>query len=261
MLLNSLEIFIKGVFVNQIVQCCVIMENVPAKRSKKTVKILPNHKKKWAVALSAKIERLLISNGYAVVKGDAISDFTICVGGDGTILYYNHLGMLSGNVIGIGGDRSAIAQIDRNNWMLVLELMRSGNCRRLHKLGVHIGRKRVSAINDVVMHSTSFRVVKFELSIGSKTYEFYADGVIISTPIGSTAYSYSAGGEILRLDSKQNIVVAVAPYLRHFTYIKTSQHVTVLASEKCAIMVDGIRLKDARAISVKKDGAWCYSEA
>ena len=214
--------------------------------------------KPWAVSLSKRVKAFVEAHDYNVVDRLKKSDYTICVGGDGTIMYYNYLGLLSGKIIGIGGKQSAVAQISNTNWEDILSLLKYGKCQRLSLLDVRMGRRKLTAVNDVVLHSKSFRVVNFNLVIGTQKFEFLADGVIMSTPLGSTAYSYSAGGDILPLKSKKNIIVAVAPYLRAFEPFQTNKAVKISAGEKCAVLVDGILLGESKSLSIEKGKSWCY---
>ncbi len=225
---------------------------------KTTVKILPNRRKKWAIQLSKQVRSLLLDYDYTIESKKSKTDYTICIGGDGTIMYYNHLNLLSGKIIGIGGEHSVVAQLKRDEWKHIINYMEHGKCKYLHKLSAKINNREYTAINDVVLHSKTFRVVRFNLSVDKVNYSFLADGIIVSTPVGSTAYAYSAGGEILPLSSKLNTIVAVAPYMRLFEHMETSKLIHISTSEKCALMIDGIRIGDADNIRIKSSKRWCY---
>ena len=79
---------------------------------------------------------------------------------------------------------------------------------------VHLQRGQAEALNDVVVNSgTSAQMIEFQLQVDDEfVYRMNADGLIIATPTGSTAYSMSAGGPIMnpKLDA-----VALVPMFPH----------------------------------------------
>jgi NAD+ kinase len=74
--------------------------------------------------------------------------------------------------------------------------------------------RRFRALNDVVIHKDGkARVLKLDVNIdGHAVGRYVADGVIVATPTGSTAYSLSAGGPILFPTSQSIVVTPVAPH-------------------------------------------------
>ena len=78
------------------------------------IKILFNTRKEWAKKLVPQVAGFLKSAGFEVVKKGA--DTTICIGGDGTILYYNNIGKTEGAVLGIGSSSSHICILRNDNW-------------------------------------------------------------------------------------------------------------------------------------------------
>jgi len=109
-----------------------------------------------------------------------------------------------------------------------------------------IERERWIALNDVVLHKGGFaRVVSIRVSANGEAVASYAaDGVVLSTPTGSTAYSLSAGGPVV-FPTLETIVVT--PVSAHTLAIRTvilpsSAEVTLTADDQPAellVTVDG----------------------
>lgn len=80
----------------------------------------------------------------------------------------------------------------------------------------HKGKPAAShiALNDIVLaREGEMRVLKFKIYVnGQFLYEYSADGVIVSTPTGSTAYNLSAGGPIAQPDGELLILTPVCPH-------------------------------------------------
>jgi NAD+ kinase len=70
------------------------------------------------------------------------------------------------------------------------------------------------ALNDIVVHRRGYmRVINYDVSVNGKFLKSYrADGIIVSTPTGSTAYSLSAGGPIVEPGSKLFIITPICPH-------------------------------------------------
>jgi NAD+ kinase len=71
-----------------------------------------------------------------------------------------------------------------------------------------------TAVNDVVVHKTgSARLIRIRAFVGDENVGLYtADGMIVATPTGSTAYSLSAGGPVLLPDVDALVVTAISPH-------------------------------------------------
>ncbi len=75
-------------------------------------------------------------------------------------------------------------------------------------------RAREHAVNDVVVHKTdAVRIIRVRVSVdGDEVGTYSADGIIVSSPAGSTAYSLSAGGPLLLPDVDAMVVTAICPH-------------------------------------------------
>lgn len=137
------------------------------------------------------------------------ADLVICLGGDGTILSTARL---------FAGHKAPILGINLGNLGFLAEVMPSDCDRALGRIFadgdygiekrlmlkcvVERGRRKAVtfyALNDIVVHRrSSSKMAVLEAFIGGKFVdEYHGDGLIVSTPTGSTAYSLSCGGPIV----------------------------------------------------------------
>src|SRR5690606_7339485 len=73
---------------------------------------------------------------------------------------------------------------------------------------------RFFAINEVSLLRETRQTAKIEITVNERVRiaELAADGVLLSTPVGSTAYNYSANGPILPLDSQMLALTPISPF-------------------------------------------------
>ncbi len=151
---------------------------------------------------------LLKIGGSAREKIASHADVVIVLGGDGTMLSVSRLVAEKGiPILGINlGTMGFITEINRDEVFEAIDAMLSDKCVIEERLMlcakiVRDGEKvaEYTVLNDVVINKGALaRIIDLETSInGSYVTIFRADGLIISTPTGSTAYSLSAGGPIL----------------------------------------------------------------
>jgi NAD+ kinase len=134
-------------------------------------------------------------------------DIIIVLGGDGTILRTaRNIGGTDIPILGVNiGNLGFLAGVECSHFESALESIRNNNFtveeRMMLKCIVNVDEtiKEYHALNDVVISKgTLSRIVRYDVSVEGNFYtSFTADGVIISTPTGSTAYSLSAGGPII----------------------------------------------------------------
>ena len=154
-----------------------------------------------------KVEKL--SNEY---------DFVISIGGDGTILRSaNEIGELSIPIIGLNKGRlgflanSPIEIIDS-----IIEKIKNSNYRISERtiIQVEFEGKTKNALNEISFsrkNTTSLKTIDTKLN-DQYLNTYWADGLIISTPTGSTGYSLSCGGPIIMPDSKNLVLTPIAPH-------------------------------------------------
>ena len=135
-----------------------------------------------------------------------IADVIITIGGDGTIIRYAKRAAFEGKpVLGINAGRMGyLANIEQNELGLLSKLKTGEyfveNRMMLSVSVVENGKKlaEYNALNDAVITSGFIsRIIDISVAVGKDYISYRADGLIISTPTGSTAYSMSAGGPII----------------------------------------------------------------
>ncbi|MGV8176792.1 MAG: NAD(+)/NADH kinase [Candidatus Bilamarchaeaceae archaeon] len=230
---------------------------------KMKLKVITNPKKEWAVKAEGELKRLLVSKGFGIVENGA--EATICFGGDGTILYNHFKGKLEGPVLGIGTETSRICLLNDGNWKKrIASVLMKGKKHRLFTLEVKHKGRRYHAVNDVVVHTKDYRVIWIFVKTGRKEESFEGDGIIVSTPVGSTAYAYSAGGSIISPDRELIEVAPICPYMRKFqtTIIGSESRVELRTDRKADLVIDGIlvsQLEPGEVVRVVKGpGVWFY---
>ena len=160
---------------------------------------------------------------------DACSDLSsdcklfFALGGDGTFLSALTLVRNSGiPVVGVNFGRlgflttSTVSDTDSNEW--IGELV-DGKYRieRRTVLALHCDDMPDGlypyAVNEVVVQRRDPVMLSIDVSVdGSKLPTYWADGLLVATPTGSTAYSLSLGGPIVRPDAKVLIISPIAPH-------------------------------------------------
>lgn len=147
------------------------------------------------------------------------TDFLFSFGGDGTFL--ETLGMVKGTgipVIGINTGRLGfLANISRDEICYSVEDLFSGNYtleeRSLIRLVNSTGEEPQIALNEITVHKYGAGMISVNTELdGEYLNTYWADGLIISTPTGSTAYSMSVGGPIVLPESRNFIISPVAPH-------------------------------------------------
>lgn len=186
------------------------------------------------------------------LQGILDTDMFITVGGDGTVLSsskiickyeipifavnYGNLGFLT--AIEKDDFKAALVKIKNNEYYIEKRIM--------IQCDVEGKNKSYHCLNDIVVSKgTLSRIVEYDITIDNKPYmKIKADGIIVSTPTGSTAYAMSAGGPILYPTLQ---VLSITPICPHIMTMKTividsKSHVKIIAkntSEQVYLTLDG----------------------
>lgn len=193
--------------------------------------ITKNHSKPIAIG----IQQFLKKHGIQVVAEDKTAhaigaeplssvnpkkiDFLISLGGDGTILriFHSHP-ELDAPILGVNlGSLGFMADITIEEVYPSLENVLSGNYQVQNRImieGETSKQERSFAINEVVVHrGHNPSLIDVAIYIDGKYLNtFSADGIIVSTPNGSTAYSLAAGGPIIDPELEAFVLTPICPH-------------------------------------------------
>lgn len=150
-------------------------------------------------------------------------DFVVVLGGDGTLLSTARNVARAGiPILGINlGSLGFLTEIRSDEIATALEAVDSGRCELSQRAMLHCRVCRngqcvadYDALNDVVMNQRAVaRITDFEVKVnGIFVSQYRADGLIIATPTGSTAYSLAAGGPILSPEVPGFLITPVASH-------------------------------------------------
>jgi NAD+ kinase len=147
----------------------------------------------------------------------------VSLGGDGTVLYAARVAAPRGiPVLPVNlGSLGFIAEIGRDEWPRALEAWARGELALSERLMLRAeawreGVREASflALNDVAVSAQGIaKLLGFGIRLGSSSLVRYrADGVIVATPTGSTAYNLAAGGPVLHPEMEAMIVNPICPF-------------------------------------------------
>lgn len=181
----------------------------------KKVKIIINTKKPQARKTLKSIQQLLSNKGFLISKNP---DFILALGGDGTLLAAANLfGKKGTPILGVNlGGLGFLTDVTAQEFPHILTALRKKEYRieKRMVLRATFDQGTLHALNDLTI-STRIpgRVVEFSAVI-DKEYicRFVADGIVVATPTGSTAYSLATGGPILLPHTEAIILTPICPH-------------------------------------------------
>jgi NAD+ kinase len=246
----------------------------------KNIGIVSNNENKEAVETAKKIYDYIIKkeNGINILlldddkmsktyclpsvskdKFSKYADIIITVGGDGTFLRASKysfeksipiLGINAGNlgfltVVDTAGMYDAIDRMLESSYKIEERMLLEGE---FYKRGKLVDCPEISglALNEfTIARSTLGKIIKFQIIVNKILIkEFTADGLIIATPTGSTAYSLSAGGPIVEPKTEIIIITPICPHtlLNRSIIISPYNEIEIIINsrnDKDVVSVDG----------------------
>ena len=151
-----------------------------------------------------------------------ISDAVIAVGGDGSIIHAAKQAVLHRKpILGVNAGRLAFMAGLEDNELYLLSRLIDGNYsldkRLMIKVDITDGDKIIGSdfcVNDCfVTNEEKQRMAEIDVSLdGSKFNSYLCDGILVSTPTGSTAYSLSAGGPVVDPELESILLTPLCPH-------------------------------------------------
>ncbi|CCB85964.1 MULTISPECIES: NAD(+)/NADH kinase [Parachlamydia] len=199
------------------------------------IALFPNTAKKHSKNIAINIREYLTAQGVSIITQDEVAeeigaiplssinpemvDFIISLGGDGTILRQMHRHPnLMAPIVGINlGSLGFMADIPVTEIYPGLQDILNGNFQiqeRIMMQGQSMHNETCFAVNEIVVHrAQNPGLIDIGVHVnGLYLNTFSADGLILSTPSGSTAYSLAAGGPILTPDLNAFVLTPICPH-------------------------------------------------
>ena len=232
--------------------------------------IIINPKKERALTVARQIadllsaDAVLLSHRGAPVPGTGIldsaeeviraCDIAVTVGGDGTIIHHAKFAALYDKpLLGVNlGRVGFVANIEPDELNELTKLI-TGDYRLQRRMLLDITKSRgddsrsYTAVNEVAIHRDSLSsMVDISVDLdGERIINYRADGMLFSTPTGSTAYSFSAGGPVIQPDMRCILLTPVCPHALSSRQVVFGEGAVLTASVhpaytlKCYMTVDG----------------------
>jgi NAD+ kinase len=247
--------------------------------------IITNPEKDQGFVLTEKIEEYLKSRGmlsyravtadgtlYGFVDKSCIEENTDCVivlGGDGTLLHAaRDISEFNIPLLGVNlGTLGFLAEIRKDGIEEALDRVISGDyfIEDHMMLETRLNGNTEYALNDICITAKGYaRLVTLDLCINGVSMQSYSgDGLLVSTPTGSTAYNLSAGGPVLSHDSRMMVITPVCPHSlgNRSLVLPEDDRITVTfrkrrpADDEAAVTIDGVQagyIKENETIEIKR---------
>lgn len=149
------------------------------------------------------IDKNLKISGNKEGINEAAPDFILSIGDDNLILKtFRELGKRQVPLLGIASRQSFLSQADSSNFQQCIGLIEKGKFNILKRARIVANfndKQKYPALNDIgIFSSKSASLIRYTLSLNNeKLWKDNADGLIVSTPTGSTGYAFSAHGPII----------------------------------------------------------------
>lgn len=183
-------------------------------------------------------------NDYEDLKKEMPIDFFFSFGGDGTLLesagIVRDLGV---PIVGINTGRIGfLTGINKSDFAIALDMLSSGKYQIEKRSLLHLDTPYSHddlpyhfALNDITLRSAGEAYLStIQVAVDNeKVNTYWADGLIISTPSGSTAYSLSCGGPIITPQASVNVITPIA------THSLSVRPIVIPSDKKIEITIEG----------------------
>lgn len=181
------------------------------------VAIVLNEGKPEAKTRARELAKLLHDGGIAVALEEP--DLVVSLGGDGTMLRAaQHAHAADVPLLGVNlGTLGYLTEVDPSHEVEAVRRVLAGDFEVQDRmmLACEVDGTSFVGLNEVLVERASRRrLVRLGVRVGGESLgDFNADGIIVATPTGSTAYALSAGGPIVSPRAECLVVVPVSPHM------------------------------------------------
>lgn len=242
----------------------VIVSKVGSKKSEEAAitvakKFLKNNSKVYTIS------PVLVPNTKQIDSLDQIKnekiDLAVTLGGDGTTLRaFRHLENDTPILtINVGGNRGILSEITLGEIDTAIKQIKAGKVileKRTRVVASCNGKEFPPALNEIyISRQNMTKTAEIEIKFQNDTVKQKMDGVIISTPSGSTGHSFSLGGPILHESLGVLIITPVAPVYRLASLVVPDEKIQIQCSHDSNIVMDAQVIKSAGfedVITIKK---------
>lgn len=251
----------------------------------KTVGIVPNYDKEPAMNMVKELSEFLVENEckpvvtyktaeatgisseYGVTKYELYSksDFIIVLGGDGTLLDTGRKASKYGTpLLGVNmGTMGFLSTSDSTDAKDNIKKVLNGEYKLEKRLMLEAeissdtdNEKQYRAVNDVCISRGIFtKITDYGIYVNDEYLAtFRADGIIISTPTGSTAYNLSAGGPVLKPDIECMVITPICAHSLHSRSVVVSANDVVRIEASFGTNGDIIMSMDGQTSVILNNG-------
>lgn len=242
--------------------------------------LIPNIDKDKDLAVTKRLARYLLEKGcipqlsekvaamaglemYARKENEIYehSDFVISLGGDGTLLGVGRKAcQFNTPILGVNlGNLGFLTAEEKNRAEYAIDKVLMGHYKKEKRMmlqtsiALEDGRiSGITALNDIcITRGLLYKILEFNVFVNDEYVDtLRADGVIICTPTGSTAYNLSAGGPVLKSDAE---IIAITPIAPHTL---NSRSIVVSADDVVTVEINP---REETAFTISADGQESWS--
>ena len=225
------------------------------------VGVTVNSTKDQCLSYAKDIEAWLKARGYQLAWEDEAykGDFLVVLGGDGTMLRASKMAAKYNiPMLGINlGNLGYLTDSDRNEGLNAIAKVLAGDYRQEQRM--MLKTREELALNEVFLRGEASKLASYKIDVGNGHMDtLRADGILVATPTGSTAYNLSAGGPILKPDSEMMVITPVCPhtlYARPWVVSGNDEVSITPMDEDAAVVLDGevkFHLKKGESLTISR---------
>jgi NAD+ kinase len=183
--------------------------------------------------------------------GDKKLDLVVTLGGDGTTLrtfrsLRNETPLLT---INVGGNRGILSEITLDKIDHAIDDIKANKIwldKRTRVVASAGGEEFAPALNEIYINRQNMtKTAEFEIKFQNDVVKQKMDGVMVSTPSGSTGHSFSLGGPVLHESLDVLIITPVAPVRRLPSIVVPDEKIQVICNHDTNIVMDAQVIKTA----------------